>query len=94
MAERCVALEYVNIVEVSAACSRLSDSGKDAKVKGTLLSPVSSRFIFVFALSQSADPTISDPGTGEGVRKTRTGYVGWVDGKMRIEKYGWKNIQL
>ena len=51
MAERCVALEYVNIVEVSAACSRLSDSGKDAKVKGTLLSPVSSRFIFVFVLS-------------------------------------------
>ena len=47
------------------ACSRLSDSWEDAKVKGTrkvggvgkrkkppLLSPVSSRFIFVFALSQ------------------------------------------
>ena len=47
------------------ACSRLSGSGEDAKVKGTrrdekeekeeresLLSPVSSRFIFVFALSQ------------------------------------------
>ena len=45
------------------ACSRLSDSGEDAKVKGTrkfggtkkgkpLLSSVSSRFTFVFALSQ------------------------------------------
>ena len=52
--------------EFSLACSRLSDSGEDAKVKGTrkvggqfppvLLS--SSRFL------NSADPTISEPGTG------------------------------
>ena len=54
------------------ACSRLSDSGEDTKVKGTrkvgwagkkekgreppLLSPVSSRFIFVFELSQFSGP--------------------------------------
>ena len=55
------------------ACSRLSDSGEDAKVKGTrkvdgagknakegkeppFLSPVSSRFIFYFALSQFRRP--------------------------------------
>ena len=54
------------------ACSRLSDSGEAAKEKGTRkvggagkrkkegspppLSPVSSRFIFVFALSQFSGP--------------------------------------
>ena len=54
------------------ACSRLSDSGEDAKEKGTRkvggegkrkkegspppLSPVSSRFIFLFALSQFSGP--------------------------------------
>ena len=46
------------------ACSRPSDSGEDAKVKrhakswwgGKKLSPVSSRFIFVFALSQFSGP--------------------------------------
>ena len=42
------------------ACTRLSDSGEDAKVKGTRkvggLSPVSSRFTFVFALSQFSWP--------------------------------------
>ena len=45
------------------ACSRLSDSGEDAKVKGTRkvggakkLSPVSFRIIFVFALSQFSGP--------------------------------------
>ena len=58
----------------SLACSRLSNSGEDVKEKGMrkvggagkskkegkpLLSPVSSRFIFVFA-----DSTISEPGTG------------------------------
>ena len=57
---------------LSLACSRLSDSGEDAKEKGTRkvggagkrkkegspppLSPVSSRFIFVFALSQFSGP--------------------------------------
>ena len=52
-----------NLGGVVLACSRLSDSGADAKVKGTrkvggakkgkpLLSSVSSRFTFVFALSQ------------------------------------------
>ena len=52
-----------NLGGVLLACSRLSDSGEDAKVKGTrkvggakkgkpLLSSVSSRFTFVFALSQ------------------------------------------
>ena len=52
-----------NLGGVVLACSRLSDSGEDAKVKGTrkfggtkkgkpLLSSVSSRFTFVFALSQ------------------------------------------
>ena len=57
----------------SVACSRLSDSGEDAKEKGTRkdggarkrkgergsvapLSPVSSRFIFVFAFSQFSGP--------------------------------------
>ena len=53
------------------ACSRLSDCGEDAKVKGMrkvggagkkgkrkppLLSPVSSPFIFVFAFSQFSEP--------------------------------------
>ena len=50
------------------ACSRLSDNGEDAKEKGTRkvggaekrkpppLSTVSSRFIFVFALSQFSGP--------------------------------------
>ena len=46
------------------ACSRLSDSGEDAKEKGTrkgseggpLLSHLSSRFIFVFILSQFSGP--------------------------------------
>ena len=48
------------------ACSRLSDSEEDAKVKGTKKKwrgrkkeKGSSRFIFVFA-----DPTISEPETG------------------------------
>ena len=52
-----------NLRGVVLACSRLSDSGEDAKVKGTrkfggakkgkpLLSSVSSRFTFVFVLSQ------------------------------------------
>ena len=47
------------------ACSRLSDSGEGAKEKGArkagwggpaLLSPVSSRFFFLFALSQFCGP--------------------------------------
>ena len=40
------------------ACFRLSDSGEDAKEKGTrkVGFPVSSRFIFVFALSQFSGP--------------------------------------
>ena len=47
------------------ACSRLSDSGEDAKVKGTRKvdeatkrkrKGVSSRFIFVFALAQFSGP--------------------------------------
>ena len=40
------------------ACFRLSGSGEDAKEKGTrkVGSPVSSRFIFVFALSQFSGP--------------------------------------
>ena len=55
------------------ACSRLSDSGEDAKVKRTRKvggakkrkrKGVSSRFIFVFALVNSAGPTISEPETG------------------------------
>ena len=63
----------VSILEATGplkiACSRLSDSGEDAKVNGTRGKvgvakkfPVSFRFIFVFALS--AGPTISEPGTG------------------------------
>ena len=56
-----------NLGGVVLACSRLSDSGEDAKVKGTrkfggakkgkpLLSSVSSRFTFVFALCQLSGP--------------------------------------
>ena len=47
------------------ASSRLSDSGEDAKVKGTVQEAgFSSRFIFLFAVLNSAGPTISEPGTG------------------------------
>ena len=66
------------------ACSRLSDSGKDAKVKGArkvgggagrekgILSPVSSRFIFVFALSQFRGPDYFGAWEKpEGIRKVR-----------------------
>ena len=63
---------------LNIACSRLSDSGEDAKVKGTqkvggagkkekeppLLSPVSSCFILFTRFLNSAGPTISEPGTG------------------------------
>ena len=56
-----------NLGGIVLACSRLSDSGEDAKVKGKrkvggakkgkpLLSPVSSRFTFVFTLSQFSGP--------------------------------------
>ena len=40
------------------ACSRLSDSGEDAKAKGTrkVSGAVSSRFVFVFARSQFSGP--------------------------------------
>ena len=52
------------LFSIFLACSRLSDSGEDAKVKrhakswqgGEKLSPVSCRFIFVFALSQFSRP--------------------------------------
>ena len=58
------------MITLYIACSRLSDSGEDTKEKDTrkvggtkkrkrkkpLLSPVSSRFIFVFALSQFSRP--------------------------------------
>ena len=63
------------LFSIYLTCSRLSDSGEDAKVKRhakswrggkkrrekgkeppLLLSPVSSRFIFVFALSQFSEP--------------------------------------
>ena len=58
------------VITLYIACSRLSDSGEDMKEKDTrkvggakkrkrkkpLLSPVSSRFIFVFALSQFSRP--------------------------------------
>ena len=45
-------------VITKVACSRLSDSGGDAKEKGTrkVGGAVSSRFIFVFALSQFSGP--------------------------------------
>ena len=52
-------------VYIKVACSRVSDSGKDAKKrhakswrggKKEKVSPVSSRFIFVFALSQFSGP--------------------------------------
>ena len=47
-----------------AACFRLSDSGEDAKEKGTRkVGGASSRFIFVFALSQFSGPD-SEPATG------------------------------
>ena len=43
--------------QFSSLCSRLSDSGEDAKEKGTCkVGGVSSRFIFVFALSQFSGP--------------------------------------
>ena len=41
-------------IEPSVACSSRSDSGEDAKVKGTR--KVFSRFIFVFARSQFSEP--------------------------------------
>ena len=51
-------------------CSRLSDSGEDAKVKGTRKGGsggkkeiLSSRFMFVFMLLKYADWTISETGT-------------------------------
>ena len=51
------------MITLYIACSRLSDSGKDTKEKDTRkvggakkLSPVSSCFIFVFALSQFSGP--------------------------------------
>ena len=53
-------------VYIKVACSRVSDSGKDVKKKRHAkiwrdgkkekVSPVSSRFIFVFALSQFSGP--------------------------------------
>ena len=54
------------------ACSRLSDSGEDAKEKGTgkdsVAGPSSPHFPPVLFLClcflDSADPTISEPGTG------------------------------
>ena len=64
-----VVIERLESLSVFVTCSRLSDSGKEAKVKGAqklagwekgkrrpLLSPVSSRFIFVFALFQFSGP--------------------------------------
>ena len=42
------------VIEPSVACSSRSDSGEDAKVKGTR--KVFSRFIFVFASSQFSGP--------------------------------------
>ena len=66
-----VRLRKVYIPGTMVACSRLSDTGEDAKEKGTRkvggaekrekegpppLSPVSSRVIFVFALSQFSGP--------------------------------------
>ena len=53
------------LFSIFLTCSKLSDSGEDAKVRGTRkvqwrggkkLSPVSSPFIFVFALSQFRGP--------------------------------------
>ena len=50
-------------IYLELSCSRLSDSGEDAKVKGTRtvggakkFSPVSFRIIFVFALFQFSGP--------------------------------------
>ena len=53
---------------MSIACSRLSDSGADAKAKGTrkVGGAVSSRFVFVFARSQFGGPD-SEPETGSSV---------------------------
>ena len=50
------------------ACSRLSDSGADAKAKGTrkVGGAVSSRFVFVFARSLFSGPD-SEPETGSSV---------------------------
>ena len=41
------------------ACSRLSDSGEDAKEKGAR-----EKLFSCLCFLNSADPTISDPGTG------------------------------
>ena len=43
------------------ACSRLSDSGEYAKEKGTRIPPV---LFSCLRFLNSADPTISEPGTG------------------------------
>ena len=54
---------FIFYYALDIACSRLSDSGEDAKVKGTrkVLSPFSSRFTFVFALSQFSGPNYLGP---------------------------------
>jgi len=64
----CEKLNLVTLLSTKQAYSRLLDIGEDAKVKGRrkvggagkrkkpLLSPVSSRFIFLFALFQFTGP--------------------------------------
>jgi len=54
------------IAKDDLACSRLSDSGEDAKEKGTRFPQFPPVFFFLSCLRflNSADPTISEPATG------------------------------
>ena len=66
-------------VQTKLACFRLSDGGEDAKVKGTRKVGGAGwfpPFFFMFALSDnSADPTISEPGTGKTKLSTYVPYM-------------------
>ena len=78
----CALNSFVVEVQTKLACFRLSDGGEDAKVKGTRKVGGAGRVgfhpFFFFSCSRflnSADPTISEPGTGKTKLATYVPYI-------------------
>ena len=79
----CALNSFLVEVQTKLACFRLSDGGEDAKVKGTRKvggagrgGLVFTRFFFSCSrFLNSADPTISEPGTGKTKLATYVSYM-------------------
>ena len=82
------------------ACSRLSDSGEDAKEKGTRKvggagSPQFPPVLFsCLRFRNSADPTISEPGTGQNDGVIRGAHQSYLTFSIKQLTFFWFDISL